>query len=103
MKSIWKFPLDVVGRQTVSVPKGAKFLSAAMQGDTLCAWAEVKTSAEHVEIPIFIFGTGHSIPRVLAGPNDTIILAEDLKFLATAHHPRLQLVWHIYVPRECAY
>lgn len=38
---IYKYPLQITGYQTLSLPKGAKLLSVQMQGATCCLWALV--------------------------------------------------------------
>lgn len=62
MRSIWKFPLLVVGEQVISVPVGSVPISAQFQRGTLCLWAFVETEAETVEQTIHIYGTGGLLP-----------------------------------------
>jgi len=60
--TIWKYPLELVDVQTISLPKGAEFRLLADQGGTLTLWYEVDPGAEKADIQIIIAGTGHEIP-----------------------------------------
>lgn len=58
-KSIWKFPLKITDYQKVSMPIGARVLSAQIQNGILCIWAIVDESVEKEEFEFEIFGTGN--------------------------------------------
>jgi hypothetical protein len=45
MKSVWKYQLDVVGRQMLQMPIGAKILHIGVQNEYPVIWAEVDTEA----------------------------------------------------------
>lgn len=62
MRTIWKFPIQVTDLQSVTMPDGAKILTAAVQRGQPCLWAEVDPSAPMCERSIAIFGTGHELP-----------------------------------------
>lgn len=65
-KAIWKFPLNLLNVQQVSMPTGARVLSVQLQGDTICLWAEVDPKAEQQPRDFYIVGTGHEYnPRGL--------------------------------------
>lgn len=59
--TIWKFPLAVSAYQYIDMPAGARLLSAQMQGDTLCLWAQVDPDARTEPRLICVLGTGHPI------------------------------------------
>ena len=61
MKTIWKFPLEIVDRQPVSIPVGAQLLDVQMQGDQPCLWALVDTESPRITLVVRIYGTGHEI------------------------------------------
>lgn len=61
---IYKYPIDVVGKQTLRIPYPYKFLSFQSQGDGLCAWFAVNrnpSSDDYRDIELMIIGTGHMI------------------------------------------
>lgn len=41
MKTIWKYPLQVLDRQTLFMPPGAEILSLQTQFGNPCLWARV--------------------------------------------------------------
>lgn len=60
MRTIWKYP---IGESfTLSMPTGARVVHAERQGQTLCLWAEVETTAAPAERTFEVVGTGHPIP-----------------------------------------
>ncbi|HUV52905.1 MAG TPA: hypothetical protein VMW64_07505 [Dehalococcoidia bacterium] len=61
MKAIWKYPLEMIDKQTLELPEGAQILSVANQRETLCIWALVDPSpyARKEKRTIIIKGTGH--------------------------------------------
>lgn len=88
MKTIWKFPLDITGEQTVVIPKDAWFLSVGDQGGRLTLWAMVDPESEREERPIRIHGTGHPIPNT-----------EQLGYIGTVQMNGGALVWHVFKGR----
>lgn len=86
MKTIWKFPLDIQDNQQLWMPQGATILSVMVQGEQLCLWAEVETTAACETRHFVVRGTGNPIsesvgawrPRHLA----SVIMG--------------QFVWHVY-------
>jgi hypothetical protein len=65
MRTIWKFKVEQFTAQRMLVPVGIKFLSAQMQGDDLCVWAEVDNDPNTIEsgvVWIAAVGTGQHIP-----------------------------------------
>lgn len=61
---IYKYPLQVLGMQTLTVPRDAKFLSLQVQKEQPCLWATVDPEEKRVEHwVIYTIGTGHSMPE----------------------------------------
>jgi hypothetical protein len=89
MTTIWKFPLEAIDRQIVRVPKGARALTAQMQGGQLCIWALVDTKNVDtgVGMPVYIHGTGHEV-RLLAAFG---------RYLSTVQMDNGALVFHVFV------
>ncbi len=85
MTTIYKYPLHIVDRQVLSMPSGARILTAMLQGDDVCLWAEVEPGGPWppIERTIRIIGTGHSMP-------DT----STLRYINSVIHGRF--VWHVY-------
>lgn len=63
MKTIWKFPIETVDSQVVSMPEGAKIIAVQMQGEQPCLWALVNTEAPKKPVEIRTHGTGHPLPE----------------------------------------
>lgn len=62
MQSIWKYPLQVVGEQVVTMPVGALVLCVQMQRNVPCLWALCDPNAGLTsDRTIQIIGTGHPI------------------------------------------
>lgn len=59
---IWKWTLAIVGRQQVSMPRGAKLLAAQMQGEHPQVWALCDENAERAPRMMAIYGTGNPVP-----------------------------------------
>lgn len=78
MTTIYKYPLEITGEQTLALPTGAKIIHVGHDPkNDLCIWAEVQVG-QHVteDVRIHIFGTGHPklpvcerhLGSVVAGP-----------------------------------
>lgn len=63
-KTIWKFPLEIAGEQSVQMPAGAKILDVQMQDGKLMLWALVDPNAPKEPREILIHGTGHPVENV---------------------------------------
>lgn len=61
LKKIFKYELDIVGIQNISMPNGAKVISAHLQNGKICIWALVDEMASKKEKQIAIIGAGHKI------------------------------------------
>lgn len=58
MKTIYKYEIEPKNPFAVDMPKGAKLLTAAAQGETIQVWAEVDASKETEERLFETFPTG---------------------------------------------
>lgn len=85
MRVVYKFKLEEAGKDfTLSIPEGAKFLHAEMQGNFPQAWFEVDTANKPENKYFRLFGTGEEIVT---------------KFGKWIHHTSFQdgsFVWHLY-------
>jgi len=61
MQTIWRFPIDVVDRQVLYVPKGTSFLTAQVKDGDLCLWGIVDPEQPKEYRNIIIVGTGHPL------------------------------------------
>jgi len=84
--TIWKYELDIVDEQIVTMPAGATILTAQWQHDKLCLWACVNPDLDRESRRIAILGTGHGVGRL--GPA--------FNYIGTAQTPGGFLVWHIF-------
>ena len=85
MKIIYKYSLQIEDEQTIAMRKGARILTAQMQGTKLCLWAECEEQeypAETEQVRIEIHCTGHRFPD---GPR---------QYIATVQHG--PMVLHVY-------
>jgi hypothetical protein len=83
---IYKYPIEIVDFQKVTLPLNAKILTAQMQGRTLCLWAQVEernTSTE--ERSIEVFGTGHPMSQTL-----------NRKYINSVQMADGAFVWHVF-------
>jgi len=59
MKSIYKYILEPIEEQEISLPKGAKILTAHEQHGRICIWALVTVPETEIEERVIcIYGTG---------------------------------------------
>ena len=61
MKTIWKYPLSLLDRQSLGMPAGAQVLTVQLQAGGLQVWALVDSDAPEVERHFRIYGTGHPV------------------------------------------
>lgn len=61
VKTIFKYPIEVVDSQEIKMPIGAEVLTVQVQGDIPCLWALVESSVPSESRTILIFGTGHPV------------------------------------------
>ncbi len=81
MKKIYKYKLPLVPNIKIPLPRSRKLLSAQIQGEEICVWAEIETNEPCFECTFSIVATGENPP-------------EHMTYLST-----IQLdgfVWHIF-------
>lgn len=89
MVVIYKYPLKLVDGQDVNMPHGARLLTAQMQNDELCMWAEVDLDRPIGQRRINVIGTGWMYGGGYIG--NYIATAQDGPF-----------VWHVFDEGYCA-
>jgi hypothetical protein len=83
MRTIWKFPLTVVGEPIeIRLPLGARVLACQAQRDVPTLWVEVDTDAEKITRRFTLIGTGWDMPRGAGHYIGTVQIAA--------------FVWHVY-------
>lgn len=87
MKTIYKYPLTEIDRQTISLPKYNKILKVDEQHGDLYLWALVDTDNEEEEITIEFNGTGYPVAELERGT-----LRQHLNTIITSYG----LVWHVF-------
>lgn len=86
MKTIWKYPLAITDRQTITTKAGARFMSVQVQNDTPCLWLLVETNMPDEQVRLRIHGTGHEVYE-----------SENLDgFLGTIQLHEGELVLHVF-------
>ena len=86
MKTIWKYPIIITDRQTITIPVDAEILTVALQDDIPCIWAMVDTEVPPEIRHIEIFGTGNPIPFERGITNR--------KYIGSLHQN--YFVWHVF-------
>lgn len=85
MKTIWKFPFEIVSPFQVLMPLGAEVLTAQDQAGTGCLWALVESENKLEPRYFEIFGTGQPVH------GDTNV---ERRHIATFQQP--PFVWHLF-------
>ena len=85
MHTIYKYALQPLREQTISMPDSATILTVQMQGDTITLWAEVHDDNRPENRTFEVFGTGWHITP----------LECEREYIGTVQD-RSGLVWHIY-------
>lgn len=87
MKTIWKFPLQIIDTQTIEMPIGAEILCVQMQGSDPCLWAIVNDheSIPKMNITIRTYGIGHPIDSIKE------------QYIGTYQSLSGQLVFHVFI------
>jgi hypothetical protein len=86
MYSIYKYPLELTGIQTIKVPEDSRFLCLKEQNDIPVTYWEVDTKQTRSKYCIFyIFGTGNPLENM-----------QNLHYIDTVICNNGMLVWHIY-------
>lgn len=87
MRTIYKYPLDLVREQVIEAPIPAKVKAVKVQGDQLCVWIQVDSQCVGPNYwprqrHFIIVGTGQELPSQNYHYIDTVLLG--------------QFVWHVY-------
>jgi hypothetical protein len=89
MKAVWKYPLNLGGRQTIEIPFSAKLLSVVEQYDEPVAYFLVDPQESIMgDFRYEVWGTGHQ--------HDDCDLTE-MAYCATVVTNKGRLVWHVFV------
>lgn len=83
MKTIHKYKPNFVGE--ISVPEGAKILTAQLQGTAIVLWAEVETDNFNEDRTFIVVGTGWSLDDE----------PTERTYIATVQEPS-GYVWHVF-------
>ncbi|WP_269581880.1 DUF7352 domain-containing protein [Roseibium sp. Sym1] len=84
METIWKFTISPTDEVSIQMPEGATVLSAGVQGETMCLWAQVNPEKKTVVRRFYVVGTGHLMP------------IGSLRFIDTVQMMNGALVFHIF-------
>lgn len=83
MKTIWKFPLQLVSPQFIEMPDGAEILTVQSQGDVGCLWALVDPEMAVTPRYFEVFGTGQNVHTL-----------SKRRYIGTFQQP--PFVWHVF-------
>lgn len=89
MLTIWKYPLEIMGEQTISISEHNQPLDIQMQNGQPCLWAVVDTDADQVERKVYIVGTGQDVNP---------IKHVRAYYVGTVQEGRW--VWHVFIQRR---
>jgi len=85
MKKIYKYKINLIGKQTVKLPLASEILDIQPQLGEIYLWALVDPESTLVLDRVFhIFGTGHKIN------------VDKLKHISTFQTQGGELVWHAF-------
>jgi hypothetical protein len=87
--TVWKFALDIVDGQSITVPADPRVLHLGMQHGQPCLWILVDPEKEPMEMVIRILGTGWA-------PVDTTMWV----YLGTVMDQGGRFVWHYFWDRN---
>jgi hypothetical protein len=91
MKRIFKYPLQVVDSQKLTIPASSKILSVQNQNEEIVLYALVDDTITLTHTyQIIIHGTGHQADDVL-----------DFNFLGTVSMHGGRLMFHVFTRRFC--
>lgn len=90
-KTIWKYELQMKGKQIIFMQKGAEILSVQMQKETPCIWAIVNKENETEERCFEIFSTGDYISYEENEESDF-----NRKFIGTFQLTEINEVYHLF-------
>lgn len=86
-KTIWKYELEVTGKNILLIPQDAEILSVQTQNETPCLWALVNPDSQLEERYFEMFGTGHPVH---------CDMGVNRKFIGTFQMSDGALVFHLF-------
>ncbi|AZB23614.1 hypothetical protein EG339_02740 [Chryseobacterium bernardetii] len=63
MKTIYKYQLNTIGKQIITMPIDSEIISLQTQFGSPCIWAKVDDEKPVYDRTILTFGTGHPLPE----------------------------------------
>lgn len=87
MRTIWKFPLAMVERQPVMMPRVSRILALQNQGGIPTIWAEVDPESPAITATVTLVGTGREVP------------ADSGDYVGTVQEQGGMFIWHFYLLR----
>jgi hypothetical protein len=93
MKTIWKYTLEITGKQELHLPKGAEPLCVKMQKDIPCIWFLVDTKEETIKRTIYIYGTGQPLPDMSQA---TICAIGGNVYIDSFKSNNDVFIWHVF-------
>ena len=97
MKTIYKYELDTIPEQTLSIPEYNEPLFVKMQRGVPCIWFLVNPDTNSKNVKIKIYGTGHNIPDT-AFKSDSCNIQE--QYVGSFMELSENLVWHVFVCKD---
>ena len=88
MSTIYKYTIETVPQQNITMPKKARILDIQVQKDQACIWALVDPTQETEEVLITTIGTGHDIQT---NPG---------KYVGTYQIDNGNLVFHVFAEQD---
>lgn len=89
MKTIYKYPIQVITENLLVVSKGAEILTVQVQKGIPYVWALVDKDQENQETKIIeVFGTGHDIHDLMHG--------QTRKYIGTFQLHQGELIFHVF-------
>lgn len=83
MKQIWKFPLQMLGYQLITIPTDSKILTVQLQNKEPYLWAIVDFDSPMTSMTVWTYGTGHELDDNTGD------------YIGTYQYSTL--VWHVFV------
>jgi hypothetical protein len=91
MRTVYKYPLQLIETQTIIMPRQSAMLTVQLQKGEMCLWVEVVLDGQVQARTIRLVGTGNPMPE-----GKEVYLA----YIGTVQ--MLPYVWHVYeeLPEE---
>jgi len=83
MRVIYKYPLEIIGEQKISLPEDFDVLKIGEQRGNLMLWASGDNTLPDISVTLYIIGTGHPMPEGVLSHMDSVLMSNGL-------------VWHVY-------